>query len=134
VAGGGSVGCEVALYLHGQGKRVTLIEMMKELLPEDINLNTRMGLLSMIKQSGIEVLTETRLVAVTDDGVLVSCAGGEKELKADSVVLALGFRPESQLRQQLEGIVPELFVIGDCLQPRKIINAIWEGFHTARSI
>jgi thioredoxin reductase len=56
------------------------------------------------------------------------------ELKADSVVLALGFKSESPLRENLEGRVPELFAIGDCVQPRNILHAVWEGFHASRLI
>lgn len=134
VVGGGLVGCEVAVYLDRQGKKVTLIEMMKQLLPEDVNLNSRMGLLNMIKQSGIRVLTDTHLTEVTGDAILVNRDGANEELEADTVILALGFKPEADLREQLDGRVPELFAIGDCLQPRKIINAMWEGFHAARLI
>ena len=108
--------------------------MMKRLVPEETNLNTRMGLLNMVKESKVEVLTGTELLEVTRPGVLVNAEGARRELKADSVVLALGFKPESTLRDELEGKVPELFAVGDCVKPRKIINAIWEGFHTSRLI
>jgi 2-enoate reductase len=134
VVGGGFVGCEVAVYLQQKGKRVTIIEMMKKLVPEDINLNTRMGLLNLVKESKVEAYTSTELLEVTGQGVLVNAEGSKRELKADSVVLAVGFKPESALRDELEGRVPELFAVGDCVKPRKIIDAIWEGFHTSRLI
>lgn len=134
VVGGGLVGCEVAVYLQKNGKRVTIIEMMKRLVPEEIDLNTRMGLVNMVKENKVEVLTGTELLEVTGQGILVNSGGTRSELKADSVVLAMGFKPEATLRDELEGKVPELFAIGDCVKPRKIINAIWEGFHTSRLI
>jgi 2-enoate reductase len=134
VAGGGFVGCETAVYLQRKGKKVTIVEMMKRLVPEEINPNTRMGLLNMVKESKVEVLTGTVLLEVTREGALVSADGVKRELRTDSVVLALGFKPESTLRDELVGRVPELFAIGDCVEPRKIIDAIWEGFHTSRLI
>ncbi len=134
VVGGGLVGCEVAVHLQKKGKGVTIIEMMKRLVPEEINLNSRMGLMNMVAESEVEVLTGTELLEVTGQGVLVNAEGASKELKADSVVLAVGFKPESALRDELEGKVPELFAVGDCVEPRKIINAVWEGFHTSRLI
>jgi len=134
VVGGGFVGCEVAVYLQQKGKRVTIIEMMKRLVPEDINLNTRMGLLDLVKESKVETFTSTELLEVTGQGVIVNAEGTRRELKADSVVLAVGFKPESTLREELEGEVPELFAVGDCVKPRKIINAVWEGFHASRLI
>lgn len=134
VVGGGLVGCEVAVYLQKKGKSVTIVEMMKRLVPEEINLNSRMGLINMVTESKVKVLTGTELLEVVGQGVLVNAEGARKELKADSVVLAVGFKPESTLRDELEGKVPELFAVGDCVEPRKIINAIWEGFHTSRLI
>ena len=47
------------------------------------------------------------------------------KLKADTVVLALGFKPRDELQQALMGKVAELRAIGDCAEPRKIIDAIW---------
>jgi 2-enoate reductase len=134
VVGGGLVGCEVAVYLQKKGKKVTIIEMMKRLVPEEIDLNTRMGLMNIVKESKVEVLTDTKLLEVTGQGILVNSGGTRRELKADSVVLAVGFKPESALRDKLEGKVPELFAVGDCVKARKIINAVWEGFHTSRLI
>ena len=90
--------------------------------------------MNLVKESEVEALTSTKLLEVTGQGVLVNAEGSKRELKADSVVLALGFKPESTLRDELEGKVPELFSVGDCVKPRKIINAIWEGFHTSRLI
>jgi len=40
----------------------------------------------------------------------------------------------NELQKILDGKVPELYAIGDCVEPRLIINAMWEAFHTARKI
>ncbi len=134
VAGGGVVGCETAVYLARKGKKVTIIEMMGQLIPEKLNPVSRMGLLNLVEDSKVEVLTGTKLVEVTGEGAVVEADGSRRELKADSVVLALGFETESTLRDSLEGKVPELFAIGDCAEPRKILHAMWEGFHASRII
>ncbi|MBL7120239.1 MAG: FAD-dependent oxidoreductase [Dehalococcoidia bacterium] len=134
VAGGGVVGCETAVYLARKGKKVTIIEMMGQLIPEKLNPVSRMGLLNLVEDSKVEVLTGTKLVEVTGEGAVVEADGSRRGLKADSVVLALGFETESTLRDSLEGKVPELFAIGDCAEPRKILHAMWEGFHASRII
>jgi len=134
VAGGGLVGCETAVYLATNGKKVTVIEMMSRLIPEDMNPISMMGLMNMISESKVEVLTSTKLVEATEEGAIVDAEGSRTELKADSIVLALGFKPESTLRDELEGKVPELFAIGDCVEPRRILHAMWEGFHAGRLI
>ena len=80
------------------------------------------------------MLTGTKLLEVCKEGAIVDANGSRRELQADSIVLALGFEPESSLWDELEGTVPEIFLIGDCVKPRRILNAMWEGFHTARLI
>ncbi|NQT48879.1 MAG: FAD-dependent oxidoreductase, partial [Chloroflexi bacterium] len=134
VAGGGVVGCETAVYLAKQGKKVTVVEMMEDLLPETMNPISKMALMAMVAESGVEALTGTTLVEATADGASVETGGSRREFKADSVVLALGFKANQSLQNGLEGKVPELYAIGDCVEPGKILNAIWQGFHASRLI
>jgi len=134
VAGGGMVGCETAVYLARQGKTVTVVEMMPKLVPEGASVIAKMGLLNLVKESNVEVLTNTKLLEVTGNGAVVVSDGVERVLEADSIVLALGFRPVSSLRDELEDKVSELYAVGDCNQPGKILDAVWEGFHTSRLI
>jgi len=133
MAGGSAVGCETAAYLARKGKKVTVVAR-RGLIPEGMNANSRTGLLNLVKESGVEVLTATKLVEIGETGAIVDTDSGKRELKADSIVLALGLQVESTLRGDLEGKVPELYAVGDCVEPRKILNAIWEGFHVACSI
>jgi 2-enoate reductase len=132
VAGGGLCGCETAAYLAGQGKKVTIVEMADELMPEGVNINTMMGVHALLAQRGVEVLTGATLVEVNRGSAVVEASGGARELKADSVVAATGFAADLTLRDALEGRVPEVVAIGDCSDPRNILGAIWEGFHAAR--
>lgn len=58
--------------------------------------------------------------------------GGESVLiPADTVVIAIGSRPVNELAGELKEKVPELHVIGDALSPRKVTEAIREGFELA---
>ena len=53
---------------------------------------------------------------------------------ADTIVLAVGLMPQRELVEAVQNKVPEVYAIGDCVEPRKVINAIWEGFRTSRLI
>ena len=57
-----------------------------------------------------------------------------RTLKADTIVLAVGLKSNNSLVKLLRNSVPEVYPIGDCVEPRRIINAIWEGYRTARLI
>jgi 2,4-dienoyl-CoA reductase (NADPH2) len=78
-----------------------------------------------LNQLGITCLTETKVVAVSDQGVHVETAGGEKDvLEVDTVVLAIGSRPNSFLVQEVGDRIKEVYSIGDSVAPGKISRCI----------
>jgi len=134
VIGGGVVGCEAALYLAQQGKSLTVVEILDSIACDMYSAN-RLHLLELMKSAGVEILTETEVMEIDDGGVKVSDKQGKvSTLEADTVVLAAGLKSSRELLETLEDDVPEVYAVGDCVEPRKVINAIWEGFRTARLI
>lgn len=162
VIGGGSVGCETAITiaemgaisaetlkflmendaetperlkeLLGRGTRtVTLVEMVKG-IGRDIGISTRWVVLKCIRRLGIKVLDQYTVKEISGEGVVVEKEGQETLLSADTVVLAIGAVSDNTLAGELEGRVKELHVIGDAVKPRKITEAIREGFDLARSL
>lgn len=135
VAGGGTVGCETALWLAQQGKKVTIVEMLEELALDEETV-TRFDLLTnQLPEAGVKALTGRIITEIGEKGVTVLDRHGRKTLvEADSVVIALGTTPQDTLVQKVKNIVPEVYVVGDGKKPRKIINAIYEGSAVARLI
>ena len=135
VVGGGLVGCETAVYLSQQGKRVTLVEMLDRIIPDVFEAN-RQYLFKMLAENGVSVLTDSSLGRVTDDGAIIVNRRRryQADLKVDTVVLAVGLRPEVTLAKALEGTGTEVYTIGDCHEPRKILDAVWDAFYTVRQI
>jgi len=137
IVGGGLVGCETAIWLAQQGKKVTLIEMLGDLMagkPPVIHMN-RMMLLDLLQFNKVEILTHTRLTEVTDEGILLVSASKKKEsLKADTVVLGVGLEPDKKLYEALSGERPNLYLIGDAREARNIMGAVWDAYEVARAI
>ena len=133
VAGGGTVGCELALYLVQRGKKVTIVEMLEELAPDEETI-TRFDLLSnQLPEAGVKALTGRTIVEISEKGVTVIDRYGRKTMvEADSVVVALGTKPVETLSREIKDTVPEVYVVGDSKRPRKIINGIYEGSAVAR--
>ena len=52
----------------------------------------------------------------------------------DTVVLASGGIGEDTMYHALDGKVPELYMVGDCYQPRDIELAVTDGHRVAREI
>jgi 2-enoate reductase len=137
VIGGGFVGCEVAVHLCDRSKKVTLIEMMDRILPVPVKdpLNTYLMLEHIVKSSDIDILVNTQLLSVNDSEIEIRNSDTETKstLKCDAVVLAVGYKANRCLEESLAGKV-ELAVVGDAESPRKVLNAVWEGFGAAISL
>jgi 2-enoate reductase len=134
VVGGRRAGCETALYLATKGKKVTIVEEMDRLAAK-MEAVTRIDLLThQLPEAGINVLLKTKVVEISDQGVTVLDSHGKTNLvNAETVVIALGVRPVVAFRE-IKDVIPEVFVIGDCREPRQIIHAIYEGALVGRQI
>ena len=55
-------------------------------------------------------------------------------VEVDTVVLAAGSLADAELYLALEGKVPELYRIGDCVAPRTILSAVSAGYFTALQV
>ena len=134
VVGGGEVGADVAWFLAEQGKKVTIVEMTYG-VANDMNLFSRFYLLDKLAELGIEVLTNMTAEEITDKGVAaVDISGDRRIVEADTVVLATGFKSNSELEEKLRGEIPEVYTIGDCVELGKIWGAIHGGARAARQI
>lgn len=134
VLGGGVIGCEIALYLAQKGKKVTIVEISDSVV-SDMYVANRMHLLKLLNNAEVKILTDITLREITNEGIVISDKGGRRSiLSADSVVLAVGMKPKGELMADLKDKVSQVYTVGDCVEPRKVINAIWEGFRIARLI
>lgn len=135
VIGGGSVGIETAIWLAAQGKKVTVIEMRDQILVGEQIISAGFDQV-MIAQTGIQILTSTSLKSIQKDSVTaVNSDGKELILSCNSVVIAAGLKADHALRDALyESSEAEIYAAGDCIRPRKIYDAIHEGYEAAMSI
>ena len=134
VVGGGLVGCETALYLAQMEKQVTLIEMTEE-IATDLNPVSRTLLLELLEKHGVEIRTMTNPESIQDNGtILVTKDLKSEKINFDSLVFSVGFSPKKDIVDELKDLPSEIFSIGDCVRPRKLMNAIHEGFNVAVEI
>ncbi|MBI4286093.1 MAG: FAD-dependent oxidoreductase [Chloroflexi bacterium] len=134
VIGGGMVGCETADFLAERGKKVTVIEILKR-LASGMMPYKRLEVLNSLRARGVIVLTEVKCEEATAKGLVVCDKEGKRQtLEADAIVLAVGAHPDNRLFQALQGKVPEVYQIGDCVAPRLVLNAVAEGFAVANRL
>lgn len=133
VVGGGVVGCETSLYLAQKGNRIKILEILDSIATDMFSAN-RMYLLKLIADTNVGTITGAKILEITEEGVLFQGKGGKDFVEANTIVLAVGLRPNKQLLEILGNDVSEVYAIGDCVKPRKVYNAIREGFRTAHLI
>jgi 2,4-dienoyl-CoA reductase (NADPH2) len=133
IVGGGMVGCETAEFLAKKGKDVTILEMLPR-LGNDIGPTNRWIVLNRLKEAGVKIELRAKVIEITEKGVKVERDGASQIFYADSVVIAAGMKPEKGLSEQLKDKVPQLYSIGDCVEARRIANAVEEGFRVAKEI
>ena len=93
------------------------------------------GLLDRLHSKGVTMLTEVSYQEINDRGVVLTTREGERRtIEADTVVLAAGARPKDELYRALEGKVDELYLIGDAVEPRNILDAVADGARVGRAL
>ncbi|BBF42705.1 2,4-dienoyl-CoA reductase [NADPH] [Lachnospiraceae bacterium KM106-2] len=136
VIGGGLVGCETALHLAQQGKEVTIVEALDKLLALNGPLcaaNKEM-LERLVPYKGVSVMTNSKVKELKNGVLSVDTIEGRKEIPCDTVVLAVGYKEENNLYEELQFEVPELYVLGDAKKVANIMYGIWDAFEVANHI
>ena len=137
VIGGGSIGCETADFLSERGKNVIVV--FPEAAPLTLTVVDRTikkPLLERLEQKKVKILAGVKeFKEITPEGIELMDGGGNRLfLEVDHIVLATGARPNKNLAQSLRGKVPNLFEVGDCAEPRRLLEAIQEGAAAALKI
>lgn len=133
IVGGGMVGCETAEFLSHQGKQVTILEMLGR-IGSDIGPTARWVALSRLRNSGVKMETNITVTEITAGGIKGLRAGSTEFFEADTVILAVGAKANRELAEALKGKIPAFPLIGDCVEPRRIADAMKEGFQIASDI
>lgn len=135
VVGGGMVGCEVADFLGELGHEVSVIELRDQLGP-DVIPEHRKFLMKDFDTYKVQGVTGAKVAQFFIDGVSYTLADGtEGRLEGfDNVVLAMGYRNNDTISEEIKKIVAETYVIGDAVKARKALDATAEGLNAALEI
>jgi 2,4-dienoyl-CoA reductase (NADPH2) len=134
IIGGGVQGCQLAEFLVKRGKQVTIVDEVEK-LGEGLLAEDPFRLFPWFENKGVRMLSQVKYEKITDEGLVIITKEGKKEtLQADSIMTALPLAPNTNLLQIAEGMVPEVYQMGDCKQAGFIHHAIADGFGVARTI
>ena len=133
VLGGGLVGIELAIFLAGMGRDVTIMEMLPE-LNNGGNILHQLALDVEIKKHDIKLALATKAVEITDKGVWGEKDGNRIFIEADTVIYAMGQEPLYEEAAALGKCAPEFYQIGDCVSPENIMKATSMADAAARNL
>lgn len=163
VIGGGAVGVETALFLAQKGtlsgesvkfllvnraesaedlyqlatrgtKEVELFEMMDR-IGSDIGRSTRWVMLQDLQRHGVKTHVGAKVVEITAAGLKIESGdGGLREVKADTIVLAVGSKPHNPLAELVTKLGTPCRVVGDADKVGLAYDAIHQGFAAGKEI
>ena len=134
VVGAGGIGAETADFLSEKEKEVTLVEMLGE-IASDLVVHLKHYLSERLAEKGVSTLTSTTVKSLGKGYALVEDSSGTRKIDGfDTIVLAVGSKPDDRVVKSLKGKVAELHVIGDASEPREALEAVYEGEEIALKI
>ena len=155
IVGAGAIGAEFAYFLNAFGTKVTLVEMMDQVLPVEDH-ETAAVVERSFKQSGIDCRTSTAVenIKVGKAGVEMDLVKGDatESVKADAILLAIGvvanieklLSPRVKLAMDrgyvtvddnYESSVKGIFAAGDIIGPPWLAHvATWEAIQAVNGM
>jgi 2,4-dienoyl-CoA reductase-like NADH-dependent reductase (Old Yellow Enzyme family)/thioredoxin reductase len=134
IIGAGLIGMETADFLSQKGTKVTLVEVLKRSPVLKITSHGYM-LHNRLREAQCNFFFNTTVKRIERSSVLVLSEGNEEVLSpVDQIIIAVGLKPAEDLKAFLKNKGIPHFIVGDALNPRRIIEATEEGARAAWSI
>jgi NADPH-dependent 2,4-dienoyl-CoA reductase/sulfur reductase-like enzyme len=135
VIGGGLIGGEVAHYLITHGNKVTIIEVLDQIVKEVPN-NIKHFLFKTFDEHKVKIYTNTTVKKINPDGtIIIENSDGIQTIgKFDSVLMATGVQSEVKIYNALKDCGIELVVVGDAKRAANALEAIQDAYITAMTI
>jgi NADPH-dependent 2,4-dienoyl-CoA reductase/sulfur reductase-like enzyme/rhodanese-related sulfurtransferase len=137
IVGGGLIGVEVAEALTDMGCRVTIVELLPQILtivdPEIAAMVTK-----HFCAKGVKIRTNTKVMSFEGDGKVQKVITDKGEIPVDMVIVSIGVRPNVELAKNagveigstgaikvnkfMETSVADIYAAGDCAEKVNIIT------------
>ncbi|MEJ2114430.1 MAG: FAD-dependent oxidoreductase, partial [Flavobacteriaceae bacterium] len=138
IMGAGLIGIETGIGLKERGLKVTIVEMLPQILPAMLDFDMAKIVKQMLEQKDISILTENRVEEILGGEKATGVATVEQNIKADLVVSAFGVRANTKLATEakiilgktraiktnpkMETNIEDIFAAGDCAEVPNLIT------------
>ena len=138
IMGAGLIGLETGVALIERGLRVTIVEMLPQILPQMLDADMAKSVQEHLESKGMRILTgKTVEEFLGEEKVTAIMAGGER-IDADLFISAFGVRANTKLavdagiplgetraiktNARMETDVKDVYAVGDCAESPSIIT------------
>jgi NADH oxidase (H2O2-forming) len=138
VMGAGLIGLETAIALQERGLKVTVIEMLPQVLPQMLDADMAKTAQEMLEQKGINIQIGKPVEEILGTEKATGVVAGGEQFKADIIVSAFGVRANTQLavnagialgdtkaiktNARMETSAKDVFAVGDCAESTHIVT------------
>jgi dihydrolipoamide dehydrogenase len=154
ILGGGYIGVEFATFFNTLGSRVTIVEMMDNILP-GLEVELVRNLQRILEKNGVKVLTKSTVedIRIVENGLtlMVKTPQGIQEIITKKLLLAVGRIPNLdldfskagveisssgiQVNHKMETSAPHIYAIGDAIGGTLLAHvAMEEGIVAAENV
>ena len=136
VIGAGLIGLETAYGLMKLGLKVTVIEMVSQIVPRSLDPGMAEIVQNYMEKQGINVLLGKPLEKIVGEEHVESIIIGDETLDTDMIIMATGVRPQTKLakmagcelgrwaiivNEKMQTSISNIYAVGDCVE---VIDAI----------
>jgi len=138
IMGAGLIGLETGVALMERGLKVTVVEMLPQILPQMLDADMAKQVQEALQEKGMYILTGKCVEEfLGDEKVTAIMAGGEK-IEADLFISAFGVRANTKLavdagiplgetraiktNARMETDIKDVYAVGDCAEAPNIVT------------
>ena len=152
IIGGGLTGCEIAYELALQGKHPSVVEMTENIVgAKGICMANSSMLRELLRYHKVPVYLSTVCEEIKEDSVVLNAPDGKKTVPADSVILSVGYTPDSafsalkekgtKTEEELSSLIKnsekkdrKVFFVGDCDKVGSLKTVIRQAYELVQTI
>ena len=128
ILGAGGVGLGVAVYLLRAGDHEITVFDHAPKPGRDVNPFYFWQYMALMKKKKVNFMMLTSVDAIDGQSIKFSGAKGEGSLEFDTVVMAVLYPEDGIWKQSAGSLAKEVYFIGDAKKPRRLLNAIHDGY------
>ena len=136
IVGGGLTGCEIAYELALSGKHPSIVEMTPYLVgARGICMANSSMLRELLRFRKVPAYLNATVDSITDDGVVINTPEGQKTVPADSVILSVGYAPDTRFAALKEKKQTKpVYFVGDCDRVGSLKTVIKQAYELVQKL